>query len=361
VSRAEFGTILSRAIWGDKNNGGVPYYATHLNALKNAGIMFNISDPEMEEVRGYIFLMLMRADEQLQPSLRVSIPDYSPAVGNIGSKGSFFFNTLKFEVREPAVINSLDFELTSMGKMKAIKDISLMLKGKELVSQYTIEGRHIILTLNDAKGWYVDRGEYDVKLFVSLDAEVGEEFSFHLSGMGHSTVSGEVWIHNVQTSTYRTTNYRTLSDITHTIMSNTITLTWKALSQTAKMDIFLFDPREERWEHLSEVNVSDEVFIYEAKRSGEHIFRLLSDIDIRYSLSIVLTSISAVKQKSDVKIWGSNGQLNVQTSSPQSLKVYNLSGQIVFQDQIEGERKILLQKGIYLVKAGANPAKKIVL
>jgi len=34
ISRAEFGTALSRALWGSKYEGGNPYYVNHLNALK---------------------------------------------------------------------------------------------------------------------------------------------------------------------------------------------------------------------------------------------------------------------------------------------------------------------------------------
>ena len=34
ITRAEFGTALSRTLWGDKYNGGTPYYANHLQALK---------------------------------------------------------------------------------------------------------------------------------------------------------------------------------------------------------------------------------------------------------------------------------------------------------------------------------------
>lgn len=63
VTRAEFGTVLSRALWGDTNNGGEPYYVNHLNALKEAGVMTNISNPTMKEVRGYVMLMMQRADE----------------------------------------------------------------------------------------------------------------------------------------------------------------------------------------------------------------------------------------------------------------------------------------------------------
>lgn len=63
VTRAEFGTVLSRAIWGTANDGGTPYYADHLAALKDAGIMNDISNPDQLEVRGYVMLMMQRADE----------------------------------------------------------------------------------------------------------------------------------------------------------------------------------------------------------------------------------------------------------------------------------------------------------
>jgi hypothetical protein len=63
VTRAQFGTVLSRALYGDANNGGDPYYVDHLNALKDAGIMNSISNPNATEVRGYVMLMMQRADE----------------------------------------------------------------------------------------------------------------------------------------------------------------------------------------------------------------------------------------------------------------------------------------------------------
>ena len=64
ISRAEFGTALSRALWGNENEGGTPYYAKHLNALKEAGIMNQIANAEStKEIRGYVMLMLMRSEE----------------------------------------------------------------------------------------------------------------------------------------------------------------------------------------------------------------------------------------------------------------------------------------------------------
>ena len=63
ITRAEFGTALSRALWGNANEGGTPYYAKHLEALKTAGIMTQIDNAESRnEMRGWVMLMLMRTD-----------------------------------------------------------------------------------------------------------------------------------------------------------------------------------------------------------------------------------------------------------------------------------------------------------
>ncbi|MFZ2151083.1 MAG: S8 family serine peptidase [Candidatus Absconditicoccaceae bacterium] len=65
VTRAEFGTILSRALRGNGNDqSGGNYYSKHLQALKYAGIMTQISVPGSIEIRGYVMLMLMRAKDK---------------------------------------------------------------------------------------------------------------------------------------------------------------------------------------------------------------------------------------------------------------------------------------------------------
>lgn len=62
VNRAQFGTVLSRALWGEKYNGGTNFYSKHLTALKAKGIMTKITEPEgIKEIRGYVMLMMMRA------------------------------------------------------------------------------------------------------------------------------------------------------------------------------------------------------------------------------------------------------------------------------------------------------------
>ncbi len=73
VTRAEFGTVLSRALNAknkerlEEMNSAEPYYYEHLRYLKNEWIMNNISDPGRIERRWRVMLMLMRADKEYEP------------------------------------------------------------------------------------------------------------------------------------------------------------------------------------------------------------------------------------------------------------------------------------------------------
>ncbi|HMS91396.1 MAG TPA: S-layer homology domain-containing protein, partial [Candidatus Absconditabacterales bacterium] len=59
VTRAEFGTVLSRIVYGNTYNNGEFYYSNHLQALKENGIIQD-DTPDLEEIRGYVMLMIMR-------------------------------------------------------------------------------------------------------------------------------------------------------------------------------------------------------------------------------------------------------------------------------------------------------------
>ena len=64
VSRAQFGTILSRALWWNTYNTENPYYKNHLQHLKEKGIMTKIENPESkEEKRWNVMIMLQRAEK----------------------------------------------------------------------------------------------------------------------------------------------------------------------------------------------------------------------------------------------------------------------------------------------------------
>ena len=63
INRAQFATVLSRALYGstDKHDSA-PYYTTPLQKLKAAWILHNINNPEQtKEIRGYVMLMMQRA------------------------------------------------------------------------------------------------------------------------------------------------------------------------------------------------------------------------------------------------------------------------------------------------------------
>jgi hypothetical protein len=66
LSRAEFGTILSRILCWDKfNNGGVdvPFYIEHLAALKEEGLMNDIVNADIRnEQREWIWVALRRTE-----------------------------------------------------------------------------------------------------------------------------------------------------------------------------------------------------------------------------------------------------------------------------------------------------------
>jgi len=67
VDRAQFGTILSRLIYGDVYNvytwENYKWYEKHLRALYEDSIMSKIQDPFMLEKRARILLMLKRTDD----------------------------------------------------------------------------------------------------------------------------------------------------------------------------------------------------------------------------------------------------------------------------------------------------------
>jgi len=64
VTRAEFWTVLSRALRWDKYEWWSTYYQNHLKALKSEWIMNKIDVPMNKEVRGYVMLMLMRSTDE---------------------------------------------------------------------------------------------------------------------------------------------------------------------------------------------------------------------------------------------------------------------------------------------------------
>ncbi len=62
ITRAEFGTILSRIIRWSRYEWGEKYYTLHLQALRNAGII-TVTTPTLQEIKAYVMIMLKRTYE----------------------------------------------------------------------------------------------------------------------------------------------------------------------------------------------------------------------------------------------------------------------------------------------------------
>ena len=82
VDRAQFGTILSRLIYGDQYNvytgENYKWYEKHLRILYEDNIMKKIQDPFMLEKKARILLMLKRTDDNnLVEKYRLSAPAHN--------------------------------------------------------------------------------------------------------------------------------------------------------------------------------------------------------------------------------------------------------------------------------------------
>ena len=60
VTRAEFGTALSRMLYGTADGEWNEWYSTHLQKLMDEKIITN-NNPDLKELRGYVMIMLMRS------------------------------------------------------------------------------------------------------------------------------------------------------------------------------------------------------------------------------------------------------------------------------------------------------------
>ena len=82
VTRAEYATVFSRVLFGDKyNKSEWNYYENHLNALKEAGILTNTT-PTIQEIRGWVMLMMYRSSqnsEAIEKVANAEVTEETPA------------------------------------------------------------------------------------------------------------------------------------------------------------------------------------------------------------------------------------------------------------------------------------------
>ena len=172
ISRAEFGTALSRVLWGSKYEGGTPYYASHLNALKAEGIMNQIANAEStKEIRGWVMLMLMRSEEG---GAGIDCEEATIALACLDPENEELYKECPAACREDAnkdedgVVKSGDLAVTATAatERKAILDggvsdlDTITLKASEpiTVNSITLE-RYGYSTANDVDAIWLEDGD----------------------------------------------------------------------------------------------------------------------------------------------------------------------------------------------------------
>ena len=253
VTRAEFGTTLSRALWGDKYNGGTPFYVNHLNALKDAKIMNQIDKPNQMEIRGFVMLMLQRSAEVVTPAeckdaavilacalnsdtcpaaCKGKTPDQKPSENNNTFNGA--------KAGDLAIALNATNGTTSIPNDGVVKVAELNINASQDIQLHSLNVTRLGLSNNDGLkvwiekdgrrisssssffgdskanlvfngGFVVKKGE-KLDLVISLNKDkvvAGSELSFKVSDVASSaqntTISPDT------TGVYRTTNYSVTS------------------------------------------------------------------------------------------------------------------------------------------------------
>jgi hypothetical protein len=83
-------------------------------------------------------------------------------------------------------------------------------------------------------------------------------------------------------------------------------------------------------------------------------------VEAQFEWYSTTAAIPDVNQESNVQIWGANGTVSVSSATPQDLKIYTLSGQLVSSKNQISNGAISLSKGVYIVKFGRQ-TKKVLL
>ena len=232
VTRGEFGTTLSRALWGNKYDGATPFYANHLQALKDAGIMTKIETPSQLEIRGYVMLMLQRSSAESLINKVVNTGANNTGTNNNSFSGvkagdlSISLNSTNGVTSIPnngvIKVAELNINATQDIQLQSLNVTRLGLSQNEGLKVWIEkDGRRITSTssfFGDSKANLVFNGGYVVKkgekldLVISLDknkVQAGSELSFKLSDLTSSAMN--TTISPDTTGVYRTTNYSVTS------------------------------------------------------------------------------------------------------------------------------------------------------
>lgn len=148
VTRAQFGTVLSRVLYGDAYNvDTTPYYAEHLKALQDAGIMNNISNPNAPEVRGYVMLMMQRSDEGTTPAVCSTPENVLSCSLGLDTCPSECVIESNEEKAGTLTVSATAPDYTSIPAVGAVKHATVSFKaGSDDVKVYSVEMKKVALS-----------------------------------------------------------------------------------------------------------------------------------------------------------------------------------------------------------------------
>ena len=255
VTRGEFGTTLSRAIWGTKYDGATPYYANHLQALKDKGIMTKIENPSQMEIRGYVMLMLERTSKtdatkaqcndpvtvlactmgatscpaqckdaknqtgtvntgaEARGDLTVSVADQATSV-KTAPKGIFVAS-------EKITLETLTLKRTGLSTRTDVEKIWLERNGVAVTNAATL-GSDGLAVLNFKNGRNTINGTENLELVVQLKstADTGNEITFELT---NATASARNISVKGTTTTYRIAGYKVVELLADDVNNSAVT------------------------------------------------------------------------------------------------------------------------------------------
>lgn len=308
VTRAQFGTVLSRVLRGDENEGGDPYYADHLAALEDAGIMNNISNPMANEIRGYVMLMMMRADADAETPEICETPENQTAcslgldscpeecmddeddnevkAGNLAvsleaSEGwdvpegisSLEVATYTFEAGdEDVTLDAVTFEQLWYGDSSTLDGAALFIDGARVskVSDFNTDDE---VTLNLTNSYEVKAGEsVEIALHVAVAADAGDDqFSIDLTAVNSSAEDVDM-DDDLASETYNVLNKANAKiNITSGSVSDELTL------GTEGAELFEFD--------IDNVDTNDQDLLFKSIT-----FKGIADTDADYLENFVLVA-----------------------------------------------------------------------
>lgn len=250
VTRGQFFTLLSRALWGSTYDGGDPFYQKHMDALMDAGIITQ-ANPNMNAQRYQLWLMLMRAaetdttdncdDPMVQLSCALALPDCpqvcmeQPLTGNVftGKAGmvQISLSSATPAARSvPAVgivpvavytvsagdkdiqLSSITVQRQGLGNRSDISRIYFEANGMRVSGRQTI-GVDDTATVTFSPAIIVKAGSsMDLTLVTNLNGTAGGEHFFSIKSAEMVDSSAETVGGNfpIESNTFKLTNYSVL-------------------------------------------------------------------------------------------------------------------------------------------------------